>query len=97
MNTAKQWMKAGRTLGLVLLTVQTAHAEPRQVTSPAATRCIGVAVYESAIKTAPRAACSRRQALRAIAIPAPPAVRLIAEPAVQPYLPSTPDTRRYSF
>ncbi len=67
MNTAKQWMKAGRTLGLVLLTVQTVHAEPRQVTSPAATRCIGVAVYESAIKTQPRAACSRRQALRAIA------------------------------
>lgn len=96
MNTAKQWMKAGRTLGLVLLTVQTAHAEPRQVTSPAATRCIGVAVYESAIKTAQRTACSRRQALRAIAIP-PPAVRVIAEPAVQPYLSGTPDTRRYSF
>lgn len=97
MNTAKQWMKAGRTLGLVLLTVQTVHAEPRQVTSPAATRCIGVAVYESAIKTQPHAACSRRQALRAIAIPPPPAVRVIAEPAVQPYLSSTPDTRRYSF
>lgn len=97
MNTAKQWMKAGRTLGLVLLTVQTAHAEPRQVTSPAATRCIGVAVYESAVKTPPRAACLRSQPLRAIAIPAPPAVRVIAEPAVQPYLSSTPDTRRYSF
>ncbi|EIK53745.1 hypothetical protein YO5_15580 [Stutzerimonas stutzeri TS44] len=97
MNTAQHWMKAGRTLGLALLVGQAAHAAPQQATSPTAPDCTDIAGYESAIKTPPRTTCPRPRLLRAVAIPTTSPVHVTAEPAVRPYLPSTSDTRRYSF
>ncbi|MCW3148893.1 hypothetical protein N8H22_09845 [Stutzerimonas stutzeri] len=96
MNTVKNWMKTGCTLGFVFLTGEAVHAEQAQpLCRP--TSSPDIVVYGRPATPPAQPACTAPVTRPATAAPRLYQGHVIAEPASGRALPRAVDERRYSF